>query len=355
MSRIDRRQFVSTAVIGAALGTAGLGARAAAAPRYRITDLGDLGGSLVRVHGLSPDGVATGMATRHDQDHQGVAFVADGRRMRGLPYDGVPASGAAINAHGVVAGNYGYKFGHPTPAGAWLWVDGQRQDITLGGGYYVADTVNDLNDAGQATGRTHSYLGYRFQEGRMDVLQQLPGYLACTGYGINAQGDVVGEHYHGDVRVGSRGFAWFDGVAAVLDMPGVFSHAARAVNDARQVCGRLQRSPDEPVRAFVWQAGVTTDLGALGGDASMSEALALNNAGLIVGHSSLPRLRDRRHVKRAVVWHGGVLHRLDSLLEESSAGWALISAVDVNDRGQIVGQGRFGGVERAYLATPVDG
>ncbi len=54
---------------------------------------------------------------------------------------------------------------------------------------------------------------------------------------------------------------------------------------------------------------------------------------------------------RRCSWEGGTAFDLNTLLVDGG-GWTLQSAEGINDRGQIVGYGQFGGQTRAYLLTP---
>jgi len=57
---------------------------------------------------------------------------------------------------------------------------------------------------------------------------------------------------------------------------------------------------------------------------------------------------------RAFVWteEEGALP-LTSLLDASGRGWVLTNPFDINDRGQIVGQGIYQGRQQGFLLTPV--
>lgn len=53
-----------------------------------------------------------------------------------------------------------------------------------------------------------------------------------------------------------------------------------------------------------------------------------------------------------------VIHTDDTIIDlndllVNGAGWELIEAADINDVGQIVGQGRINGAEHGFLLTPV--
>jgi len=347
MPRIDRRQFVSAAVIGAALGTAGLGARAAGAlPRYRVADLGDLGGKTIHVYGLNDEGLATGMATRHDEDNDGVAFLSLAGTMRGMKYKGISTIGRAVNNHGVVAGHNGYKFIGPEFQ-AWTWERGQRRNIIDANGTY-AGFAYDINDAGQVAADGFIY------DGTLTRIPAPQGYAWTQANAINQQGDAVGWH-DGNPEQGRRAFTWFDGVMTVLDIPAAWAHEARGVNDLRQVCGTLRGGERMQDRAFIWHEGTLTELGTVAGGAG-ARAQALNNAGIVVGEARRPPPRQWQPATQcAFVWLEGSMHDMNELLDAGAHGWELLSAADINNRGQIVGQGRYNGVDRAFIATPIDG
>ena len=92
------------------------------------------------------------------------------------------------------------------------------------------------------------------------------------------------------------------------------------------------------------------DLGTLGG--SDSRAYAINDAGQIVGHSDLdPTIGGYR----GFLWdsENGMIELSDLLFDDS--GWERLTyAMDINNYGQIVGQGRTAGGEyHAFIMTPV--
>jgi len=351
MTRIDRRQFVSAALAGSALAAVGAGARAAGAlPRYRITDLGDLGGSVIQVRALNNHGTATGMATRHDGDHKGVAFVAAHGRMRGMRFlgPGQPSEGTAINNLGIVAG---YDRGTIVPGSPWqAWYaarDGVRHYITpLAGGQY--NQAFGINDAGAIVGHSE-WMPFVYIDGQTLPLGRPRGYSQGEARAINEAGDIVGGLAG---NAGWHAFVHFDGVMQPLEIPGVLEHRATGVNRHRQVCGSLHYTDALPGRAFIWQDGVAHELGSLGDETTPSRALGLNDAGIVVGGSA--RRFNGTLYQRAFIATKGVMHDLNDFVDPADAAWMLKVATAINRHGQIVGQGRFNGVERAFLATPVE-
>lgn len=82
------------------------------------------------------------------------------------------------------------------------------------------------------------------------------------------------------------------------------------------------------------------DLGHLGGGYSIAHAV--NNHAEVVGYSTIAG-----GARRAFRWTIGGMKDLNSLLPGGS-GWVLSEAWDINDRGQIVGNGLHNGKSRAF-------
>ena len=89
---------------------------------------------------------------------------------------------------------------------------------------------------------------------------------------------------------------------------------------------------DTTAHAFLWQNGKMIDLGKLPGDV-FSVAFSINNGGLVVGQSC-----DQNGNCRAFLWQNGVMTDLNAVISRGCS-LNLISANDINDRGDIVGQG----------------
>ena len=101
---------------------------------------------------------------------------------------------------------------------------------------------------------------------------------------------------------------------------------AIAINDRNQIAGMLTNQYSL-VHAVLWEKGVMTDLGTLGGRTSTLGASrhCLNNKGQVVGWS------EGVNVSHAFVWQNGVMTDLTPLPGISSL------AVAINDAGQIAG------------------
>ena len=278
---------------------------------------------------------------------------------------------AAINDAGQVAGTFGQ-----TRAMLYTPGIGSQDLGTLGGATSVAYGINELGQvvgySTTATGDRHAFL-WTAGVGMQD-LGTLGGGTSSTARGINDRGQVVGESVF--PRVDARepqthAFLWTPG-AGLQDLgalgPGLTSSIAYDINNLGQVVGR-SFSADPPLlppadpeyrsRAFIWSLGQgMQDLGALSGGYSV--AYAVNDAGLVVGKSWLATFSPPPYGQnlRAVLWVPGQgIRDLGGLW----SGPFNSVAYGINDAGQVVGEADLGVAYRdgypvhAFLWTAEDG
>jgi probable HAF family extracellular repeat protein len=118
-----------------------------------------------------------------------------------------------------------------------------------------------------------------------------------------------------------------------------------ALNDSAQLAGVSVNSETGRIEAFREDHGVRCMLGTLGG--SFSIARALNNQGEVVG-GSLTNGDENFH---GFLYRNNRLYDLNEFLDPS-AGWELIHAVSINNRGEIVAIGSRDGQDRIVLLRP---
>ncbi len=92
-----------------------------------------------------------------------------------------------------------------------------------------------------------------------------------------------------------------------------------------------------------------TDLGTLGG--SSSTAIEINDAGQVIGTS------QTRNEARSIpaLFSDGQVYKLADLVTEGLDGWTeIISVNSINNKGQIIGIGKRGEDEYAYILNPIN-
>jgi probable HAF family extracellular repeat protein len=355
MLPIDRRRFVSAALLGTTLGAGGFSsARAAAAgPRYRVVDLGDLGGGVTFACDIDDHGVVVGETTRRPGNKRGVGFIWERGHMRGLRMElpSVSSRAVAINGNGLVAGLDSDNADINILQSAWTWAGASRQYLPKNGAR-DSTFATDINDAGLVTGFLYPHNAVLWRDGLMIDLSTETGWRLREARSINNAGDIVGVCQRQDNHL--VGYLLRDGQVTTLDVLGSNTHEAQAINEAGQICGSYLRPGSTRPRAFLWQNGVAQDLGALGGDDASARAAGMNDAGVVVGISGRSRSgQGGPYVPRAFVAQGGVIADLNELAIEGADGWVLHKATAINNLGQVIGQGFLRGVPRAYLATPL--
>jgi len=186
---------------------------------------------------------------------------------------------------------------------------------------------------------------------RIQMLPPYPGDTVGAAVGINDRGQFVGATGSCapvSPAIGAHAVLWEHGKVKDLgNLGGAFSNVAYAINNHGQVVGISDLTGDTTAHAFFWQNGTLTDLGTLPGD-FFSVAFSINNRGQVVGESC-----DVNFNCRAFLWQNGVMVDLNTLTSSDSSLY-LLSANDVNDRGEIVGQAydQSNGSGPAFLAKP---
>jgi len=341
-------------------------------PRYKLVDLGTLGGpiSYGSANGdggrlLNNAGVVSSYADTTEPDPFTPDFcfdvdclLAHAYRWRngvihdlGSLADGYNSLAAAINDRGwsLGASQTGIVdplFGFPQNR-ATLWIG--RRIVNLGVVPGGSESIGiSLNNAGQAVGISDngvpdpfSMFGlgvqmrtFVWERGELRDIGTLGGPDAVPGPGCNNQrpGVVVGVSYTSFTPNDSTDiptqdpFLWDNGKITDLgNLGGTFAFG-QCANNRGVVIGQASLPGDLVTHAFVWHNGKMKDLGTLGGD--NSEAIWINDAGDIAGSADLsaPDIHD------AVRWrHGRILDLGTVDGDACSRGRA------INARGQIVG------------------
>jgi len=149
-------------------------------------------------------------------------------------------------------------------------------------------------------------------------LGTLPGYTSSEALGINAAGQVVGTS--SDTESLSRPFLWDDGVMTNLGTLGGSRGTAHGISDTGLIVGESEDST-HTMHAFIWADGAMTDLGP-------GVAFAVNDHGQTVGCGYPTSAALPCH---AVLWQAGRMTDLGTL------GGGSGSAYGINNAGQVVG------------------
>jgi probable HAF family extracellular repeat protein len=153
---------------------------------------------------------------------------------------------------------------------------------------------------------------------------------------------------HGQVA-GSSAVADSDTIHAVLWQDGQLTDLGPGhglgINDAGMVVGQRGQT------AALWRDGHWIDLGTLGG--FYSAALAINNAGVIVGEGLLAD----DFTGHAMLWHRLQAIDANDFLDDATraAGWYLNTALSISERGWITGSAinQLTGLAAGYVLRPV--
>lgn len=315
--------------------------------RYRVEAIGILGpdnatGNSV-AYGLNNHGAVVGFSHTDGDSELFRAFVYEKGQIRGLgQLNGLTATEAFdINDHGQIVGYASTREGFPVRP--FLYDQGHLKDLNPDPNPRNFGYAHAINESGLVTGRintqsfVHDGTQLRFIPFGNEVLSSIPR-------GINDHGVVVGfaelEEFH------SRAFVWDGTSVTLLPVPPDawdWTIEGSDINNAGQILVQTNE------RAFLYEGGAYQDLGSLRG--SNTYASAINEKGWVTGSSEVGPAPYPYH---AFVWRNGRMRDLNDLLDPATAQrWDLHSATDINDRGQIIGNGTVDGLSRAFIATPV--
>ena len=107
------------------------------------------------------------------------------------------------------------------------------------------------------------------------------------------------------------------------------------INDRGEVVGEADISGNQASHAFLWRRGRMTDLGTLGDN---SRAKAVNSRSQVVGHYFITGRSEPSFRHPFLRDDGGPMVDLNDLIPSGSS-LELVDALDINERGEILGVG----------------
>ena len=240
--------------------------------------------------------------------------------------------------------------------------DGTEERFPNGGVRPVA-----LNDRGDILGED-----YRWGPWRTVILSATGSITEVTKMTRTAGRPTFRSLNNDRCAVGLSGIIWTatSGCQTVTGLRGTGFPKFFGVNDKGYIVGYHHASNECPIiRSPTGEIGELDRLGW-----GPATAYGVNNNNQVVGQSDIrgfiyPVLEIMENVRKelgvgtrnghiepnlhAVLWDDGILYDLNDLIPADSVRTLRI-ANDINDAGQIVGQGESGGVEHAFLLTPIE-
>ncbi len=387
---------ISLGMLGLLVLPAGVAAQENSQPRYRIIDLGTLGGTYSQTFYVTSDGVASGEASLANGNWHAILYQGSFKRDLGTLGGKNSSAFGSPNTFGQVVGEAEtsdadpngedfcgfYASGAPwsgTTCRGFLWQDGWMIPLsTLGGHNSAASAINNSGViAGNAeTATTDSTCPpYDPTLGQYQVLQDKPvvwenGHIKeLPTYGGDPDGYAIAINDDGQVAGGSGTCStddpiiglYFSPVHALLwdhskvtnlgSLGGDFGNQAHGMNNRGQVVGASDLAGDAVFHGFVWnQSTGMQDIPPLPGD-TYSVALSINDRGEVGGIS----IDSTFSTLTAFVVVDGVPTDLNTLITAGSP-LQLQGVCGINSRGEITGLAveKSTGQSRGYLAIPVD-
>ena len=343
---------------------------AVAQTRYRVEDLGTLGGSFAQATGLNNTDWVTGLATLPG-DSQVQAFLWRKGVMADLGTLGGPNSWAATaNERGQTVGGAETDMQDPNQENdcffgttfqclPFIWRHGRMTALpTLGGTNGFVNWTNNREAIGYAEnstpdstctpgGQVLEVEPVLWEEGEVQQLPTIVGDTDGVAIFINDKGQVVGATgscFSAEIQHHAVFWPEHSAVIDLGNLGGAQNNAAEGINNRSQVVGHSGRT-DGTIHAFLWQDGKMSDLGTLAGDSS-SFAWSINDKSQIAGTSV-----DTNGNARAFLRYDDKLTDLNTLIPPDSPLF-LLDAYVINEHGDIVGDAvqKATGQVHAYLA-----
>ncbi len=259
-----------------------------------------------------------------------------------IPAGATTSHAAAVSPSGDIVGWYG---GDADQGGA-MWRHGALRPL----GEFLPTGINRAGDVAGVVrnpvdGRRHAPALWR--HGRLQLLPMSQPSAHAWVVGLSDAGDVAGSWTDGNGS--GRAVLWSGGQAHELPLPeGAHRSEAMAINDAGWVVGAAYRPDSATYAAVLWHDGQAIDLGVLDPATPDAWAQSINSANQIVG------VAQTGEGPTVFLWQDGVMHDLRDLIEGGDAGPLRVANLVIGDSGHIAGvQFLEDGATRGFVLTPV--
>lgn len=225
---------------------------------------------------------------------------------------------------------------NPNRSGIFSWKSENNQLSVipgLGGTNTQALDTNGIVIVGQANLPSRASRAFKHESGVTTDLGTLGG-PAASAQGINAAGTIVGFSRIDSVSMTVRPFVWRAGSMQRLGGDGATVAQAYDINDADVACG----VDDNKAALFI--GNETRYLSS-----RLSNAIALNNAGAVVGQDI-----ERQ---RAMFWQDGSEVDLNDITTGLDTGVVLTCGRGINNHGWIIADANKAGAIFAVVLEPV--
>lgn len=338
------------------------GAACAGEPLYHLTVLEVPDATAVTAKDINEAGQVVG--TYSDQDFVRHAVLWDGSGWHELalpPGAEVNGIAYAINDSGQIVGTSD-DFVNPTTGLLWDAGDpGSYTQLGSEAGTHVSPA--DINDAGEVVGGfgvPSRAFGWSAEGGFVDYGLEDPTVedQQTRWSAINASGRIVGrwQQHVSNIHATVGQF----GTPAVLEMGGMseeFPTTAVGINaDGVAVGLGLAAETPELVPVVFGADGTYTEIPGATLDQGDGSAIAINDAGTIVGVAGIGTANGPVPGLKAWVHRDGVTHDLYEVVDDTAVFASFSGAVSINAAGVIVGNGRTAsGDTMSFMLTPILG
>ena len=324
---------------------------------YRILDLGTLGASTLgdewsEANDINCKGQVTGSSTfPGNGNYRAFRWSPASQVMENVAGMDYTTHGKAINKKGHIVG-----FGSSNNGdGSILYFKGNTvQELASLSGSLTDGAALSINNKGYIVGRsllgsqssnpfTHATFWHKNK--LWDISRRaLNDNEAIANY-VSNEKKVVGTQVNSQTQE-TEGFVLDLSNGNVDLITGLYDGVANPLAINRNDVAVGYNTPHSGfTRAFLWENGVTTDIGS---NEFASYAYDINRYNVVVGFE----YESNGGATYAYAYRNGVLENLNDLIDPNDS-WDLRVAKGINDRGEIVGWGYHDGEKRAFVLRPV--